>query len=601
MDRMEEVAELAARWGIEREFFDARGCLRQADPETVRRIAASLSADGHGAAPSTPNAISSPLPPVRAYQGDGDSRLWLLAIQLYSVRSSTNWGHGDFTDLAALIALAAEIGAAGIGLNPLHALFADRAEQASPYAPNSRLFLNPLYIDVTAAPGFPGLAEMGVVDEVSRLQSTRMVDYAAVAQLKMRALRAAYRGFRKQLDVTPDFAEFRRERGAALERFAAFETLRPRFADMAWWDWPPEWREPSEHALAALRQTSDDEIGFQEFVQWVADRQLRRCDELARSLHLQIGLYIDVAVGVDPAGADAWAGQGMLLNDVSIGAPPDILNTAGQEWGVTTYNPHRLVEDDFAPLRDMLCEAMRYAGAVRLDHILGLKRLYVIPRGFGAAQGTYLHCPFDAMLAAVADESRKQRSIVIGEDLGTVPEGFRETVSQWGIWTYLVMLFEREHDGSFRAPDRYPVNAVATFSTHDLATFGGWLSGHDLRVKRDIGIDPGEADDERRHAVAALEEAKRRYGFEGDGFVPIARYLAATPSRLVVISVEDVLMIEDQVNVPGTIHEHANWRRRLPVTIEELAKDGRLHQVADVMMQAGRIKPPAPVHAPRGR
>jgi 4-alpha-glucanotransferase len=236
----------------------------------------------------------------------------------------------------------------------------------------------------------------------------------------------------------------------------------------------------------------------------------------------------------------------------------------------------------------MLRSAMRHAGAIRLDHILGLKRLYVIPRGASAIQGTYLRCPLELLLAVIAEASHDHRCVVIGEALGTVPEGFREQLQSWGIWTYVVMLFEREHDGSFRSPETYPTNALATFSTHDLATFAGWLSGHDLRVKRGIGVDPGERDEDRANAVAALHDSRRRHGFEGEGFVPIARYLAASHSRLVAVSIEDALMIEDQINVPGTTQEHPNWRRRLPLTIDELARDERLWQIAEVFAEAGR-------------
>lgn len=580
---MDDVGELAARWGIELEFVDALGRPQRAEADTVRRIAESLAASGEPCQFGDAGGARQ-----RAYQGDGQSRRWLLAVQLYGVRSATNWGHGDFTDLSMLISLAAKIGAAGIGLNPLHALFPDRPEEASPYAPNSRLFLNPLYIDVSAAPGFPGLVEARLVDAVEQLRGTSTVDYTGVARAKLLALRAAYAKFSQLPDETEDFENFRRDRGRSLQAFAAFETLRHRFPDAPWWEWPPEWREPTDAVLRSLRLSAGEEMAFHEYVQWIADRQLRRCHELARALDLSIGLYVDLAVGVDAGGADAWAGNGNLLAGLSIGAPPDPLNTLGQEWGVTSYNPHRLAECDFAPLRDMLRCAMRYAGAVRIDHILGLKRLYVVPRGLGAAKGTYLRCPFESLLAVIAEESQRQQCIVIGEDLGTVPEGFREALAAWGIWTYVVMLFEREHDGAFRAPERYPVDAVATFSTHDLATFSGWLSGHDLRVKRGIGMDPGERDDERERAVAALLQSRRRHGFEGEGFIPIARYLAATPARLVVISVEDVLMIEDQINVPGTVDQHPNWRRRLPVPVEALETDPRLHDLGEVFAQAGR-------------
>ncbi|MEA2936943.1 MAG: 4-alpha-glucanotransferase [Alphaproteobacteria bacterium] len=585
---MDDLAELAARWGIDLEFLDARGRRQSADPEAVGRIAAALAAAGP---PATAAAAIGEGRPERAWQGPDHSPAWILAVQLYGVRSRSNWGHGDFGDLAGLLRLAAEIGAAGIGLNPLHMLFPDRPEQASPYAPNSRLFINPLYIDMAAVAGAAG---SGLGGELDRLRGSEMVDYTGVARAKISALRRAYERFRRdpQPGQRRDFEAFRHERGPALERFACFETLRRRF-EGPWWEWPAEWRRPAPGALAALREAEADEVGLHEFMQWIADRQLRHCAGLARSLGLAVGLYIDLAVGVDAGGADAWAGQDTMLTGLSVGAPPDLLNTAGQDWGVTSYNPHRLLALAFEPWREQLAATMRHAGAIRLDHILGLKRLYVIPHGLGAARGAYLAFPFEAMLAVIAQESLRHRCIVIGEDLGTVPEGFRQTLSDWGLWSYLVMLFEREHDGSFRPPERYPQNALATFSTHDLPTFAGWMSGHDLAVKRAIGLDPGETDDERHNARAALHDALARRGHDqhSEGFAAIARYLAATPSRLVSVAIEDVLGDCEQVNVPGTVDQHPNWRRRLAVSVEDLTGDERVRRVAAAFAQGGRAGP----------
>ena len=206
-------------------------------------------------------------------------------------------------------------------------------------------------------------------------------------------------------------------------------------------------------------------------------------------------------------GADAWMGQGAMLGGLSVGAPPDQFNPAGQDWGLTAYNPHRLAASQFGPFRQMLRAAMRYAGAVRLDHVLGLMRLFVIPRGMPAHQGAYLRLPFTDLLAVVAEESRFWNCIVIGEDLGTVPENFRATLGAWGVWSYLVMLFERNWGGSFKPPTDYPDRAIATFNTHDLPTFAGWMGGHDLQTKRAIGVDPGESDDERQGSRAALNAA----------------------------------------------------------------------------------------------
>jgi 4-alpha-glucanotransferase len=575
---MDDIAALAARWGIETSYIDVHGQQQAANPESIRRVADVLERSG-----APPASLASDAAPNPAFQGDG-RRNWLIAVQLYAVRSGGNWGHGDFTDLVALVELAADVGAAGIGLNPLHALFADRPEDASPYAPNSRLFLNPLYIDVAALPEFANGHEP---EAVEKLRSTEMVDYAAVAEAKFAALRHAYQNFRTspRAERQQDFENFRAERGQMLQCFAGFETLRKRF-NTVWWEWPAEWRRPQDAPLQKLRHEEAEEFGFHEFLQWIADRQLRACHEAARRRGLALGLYIDLAVGVDAGGADAWMEQGAMLIGLSVGAPPDALQPAGQNWGLTTYNPHGLIARDFEPLREMLRDAMRYAGAIRLDHVLGLMRLYVIPLGASGRDGAYLRFPFIAMLAAIAEESRRYRCIVIGEDLGTVPENFRETLAAWGIWSYLVVLFEREWSGSFREPSRYAPNALATFNTHDLPTYAGWMTGHDLRTKRALGLDPGETDEERERSRSAWRGASGPG--HGHGFEHAVEFLAATPTRLISIALEDILGVEDQINIPGTVMEHPNWRRRLPIAVEELRSDQRLLRVADICTRAGR-------------
>jgi 4-alpha-glucanotransferase len=573
-----------ARWGIEPSYYDVHGDLKVADTETIWRVIKALSAFGPGPG-MTEHASPQPAP---AYQGDG-RRVWILAVQLYAARSRRNWGHGDFTDLAALLTLAGELGGAGVGLNPLHALFYDRPGSGSPYSPNSRLFLNPLYIDVEAVPEFTVGDIAGLAEEVARLRATELVDYATVARLKLAALRAAHNRFRASGSPArrEAFGAYRQDRGAELERFAAFETLRERHAG-PWRDWPEPWRRPDEAALRSLRATEPDEIGFHEFLQWNAEAQLRQCAEIARQRGLSIGLYLDTAFGVDPWGADAWMAQHAILLDLSVGAPPDAFNRAGQNWGLAAYNPHGLAATGYEPFRQMLRAAMRYAGAVRLDHVLGLMRLFVIPHGLRPEQGVYLRCHFAAMLEVVRQESLRSNCIVIGEDLGTVPENFRARLSEWGLWSYLVMLFEREHDGAFRRPETYPERAVATFNTHDLPTFAGWMSSHDLRVKRTIGIDPGETDAEREASRARLREAVAVGGGAAIDFDDIVAFLAATPTRLVCVALEDILGVIDQTNVPATVNEHPNWRRRLAVPLEELADDQRLRRVAATLARAGR-------------
>jgi 4-alpha-glucanotransferase len=580
---MDELAELARRWRIETSYWDVQGRQQTASPEAVQRIAAALSRSGIEPQPEQ----AAPAPSV-AYQGDG-RRTWIIAAQLYSLRSARNWGHGDFSDLAALIGIAADAGASGVGLNPLHALFVDKPEQASPYSPSSRLFLNPLYIDVTAVPESAQCDSGALQPEIDRLRSTELVDYTGVARLKLSALRDAYRVFAASAseERRRDFETFCQERGQALHRYAAFETLRRRF-DRVWWEWPEEWRRPDERALSRLMETDADEIGFQKFLQWTADRQLAMCRDLAASRDMSIGLYLDLAVGVDAGGADAWMEQGMFLEELSVGAPPDAYNPDGQNWGLTTFNPHGLAAHQFEPLRAMLRSAMRHAGAIRLDHVLGLMRLYVIPYALTAKDGAYLRFPFHRMLDVIADESRQDECIVIGEDLGTVPEGFRETVADWGLWSYLVVLFEREGDGSFRPPSRYPEKAIATMTTHDLPTFAGWMSGHDLAVKRSIGVDPGETDDDRDRSRTALRHALEHFEGAPDSYERVAAFLANTPTRLVSISIEDVLDLKDQINIPGTVNEHPNWRRRLPVDLEQIGSDQRLRRIAEIFSRAGR-------------
>ncbi|HWF96076.1 MAG TPA: 4-alpha-glucanotransferase [Xanthobacteraceae bacterium] len=528
--------------------------------------------------------------PPLAFQGSetGPRRLWALAVQLYGVRSRRNWGHGDFTDLLGLLELAAELGAGGVALNPLHALFDDDAGAASPYSPNSRLFLNSLYIDVEAIPEFPGLDAAGLRLKVEPLAQHELVDHAGVASAKTRALALAYANFR-QADATrwQAFESFRRERGPVLARFACFEFLRRRFGK-PWREWPELWRNPAEEALGALTQSDGEAIGFFEFVQWAADQQLQACRRRAHELGLPIGLYLDVAVGVHPDGFDAWSDQGSVMTGLAVGAPPDVYNTAGQNWGLAAFNPVALEARQFQPFRAMLQASMRNAGAVRLDHVLGLKRLFLIPDGMRPGQGVYVRYPFEALLAVSAQESVRHRCIVIGEALGTVPEDFQETLSDWGIWSYQVMLFERAADGSFLPPESYRQNALVTFSTHDLATFAGWQSGHDLAVKRALDMDPGETDAQRTAAHRALHRALSAHATADLDFVSVARYLAQTPARLLVVAIEDALGIRDQANIPATIDEHPNWRRRLPVQLEDLKLQSGLTAVADVMVAAGR-------------
>ncbi|MGZ5803680.1 MAG: 4-alpha-glucanotransferase [Rhizomicrobium sp.] len=581
---MEDLTAEARLWGLETGYHDVFGQWRAPSAETQRRLIAALS---HGY--ERPPDIAPVGEPIRAFQGDG-RRYWVLAVQLYAVRSRRNWGHGDFGDLARLIPLAASRGAAGIGLNPLHALFPDRAHEASPYAPNSRIFLNPLYIDVEAIPEFPGAATAGVA--LDALRTGDLIDYAGVARAKLDGLLLAYEHFVTSAgaDRRADFERYRQEQGERLTSFSSFEVLRARFAPKPWPEWPEPWRHPARANLKELRQAPRASCEFHEFVQWIADRQLQVCKKTAHRCGMPVGLYVDVAVGIHPHGADAWSQQDSVLADVLVGAPPDEFNRAGQDWGLAPTNPHALAASAFEPLRELMKSAMRHAGAIRLDHVLGLKRAFMIPHGCAAADGAYVRFPFEPSLQAIAQESQDARCIVIGEDLGTVPEGFRETLARWGFWTYRVVLFEREGDGRFRPPEAYPAEALATFNTHDLPSLRGWLEAHDLRAKRALGIDPGESDKARAWAQQCLRTmlGERAPANDRDELAAISSFLAQTPSRLVAIALDDIMGALDQINIPGTVDEHPNWRRKLPIMFEDLERNEALRRIADVFARSGR-------------
>lgn len=507
--------------------------------------------------------------PSKAFPGTFD-RSWILAVQLYGVRSERNWGIGDFTDLQDLIKLAASSGAGGVGLNPLHALFDDRPAECSPYSPNSRLFLNPLYIDVEALPEY---AANDSGDTLAEMRASKFVDYVDIAAVKSTAMRAAFETF--YADPTSErqkaFAAFRAERAPLLTRFACFEVLRHQ-QQTAWWDWPSEWLLPDDATCEAFRAGPDGkEVAYIEYVQWNADLQLKACFDLTTKLGMPVGLYLDVAVGVQSGGFDAWNEQIAISRHLSVGAPPDALQPAGQNWGLAGFNAAGLEVQGFAPFKDMLRASMRYAGAVRLDHVLGLNRLYVVPHGYDADNGAYVKMPLEALLAVTAQESVANRCVVIGEDLGTVPDGFRDHLASWGIWSYLVMMFERDERYAFRGIDYYAPNALVTFNTHDLPTYAGWRSLHDLQLKRSLGIDPGESDDARRYALQMLSEALRAQGINTEDFYAVAHFLARTRTRLLAVALEDLLGVIDQPNIPGTINEHPNWRQRLPATVETMA------------------------------
>ncbi|MBV9522887.1 MAG: 4-alpha-glucanotransferase, partial [Alphaproteobacteria bacterium] len=570
--------------------------------------------------------------PPRCYLPDeleGERRVWGMTTQLYALRSARNWGMGDFADLATLAAGVAQHGARAIGVNPLHALFAAEPRHVSPYSPSSRLFLNDLYIAIEDVPEF---AECPEAQAFAALPATRerlaaargaaLVDHAAVAALKRHAFDRLYRSFRERhlghaagaarTQRGAAFRAFQQSGGRALRDFAIFEALHEVYlaqgVGFAWRQWELAMQDPNSAEVAEFAVGQRERIECFEYLQWEADRQLGEAARLGREAGLSIGLYRDLAVGVDPHGAEAWSDQELLVPDASVGAPPDLLNLKGQNWGLAPLNPLVLRRRGYTPFIASLRANMRHAGTLRIDHVMALQHLYWVPRGMSAAEGAYVTYPFDDLLRIVALESHRHRCAVIGEDLGTVPEGFRERMSAAKILSYRVLVFERQPDGGFTAPDRYPELATASVGTHDLATFRGYWTGRDLEWRRELDLygsaeqresDAANRARERRLLLDALvregvlppDAVEEFMGEAGPAFSPVLgeavhRFLGQSNARLVLLQIEDAVGEIEQVNLPGTSDEHPNWQRKLSLSLEEILGDPSFAQLCAALNEA---------------
>ncbi len=544
---------------------------------------------------------------------------WGLCAQLYGLRSASDWGIGDLGHLATLCARAGATGAAAVGINPLHTLFAAEPRHFSPYSPSSRVWLDYRYIDVTQVPGFAEETELRALAPdvlIAAARDAELVDYPAVAALKRPVLEALFRRLRAGEPgsvLAADFAAFCREGGEALTRFAVFEALQEHLTAaggaFSWHDWPAAMRDPHAPEVGEFAGAHAERIEFFRFLQWQADRQLAAAAAAGREAGLAIGLYRDLAVGANPDGADAWGERDLVVPAAAIGAPPDALSRAGQNWGLAPINPLALRRHGFAPLIAALRANMRHAGILRIDHVMSLQRLYWVPRGEPATAGAYVNYPLRDMLRLVALESRRQGCAVIGEDLGTVPEGFREAMQSANVLSYRVLMFERWDDGNFIPPDHYPPLAVASAATHDLATLKGFWLGRDIEWRRRLAIYPDTAAAEtetrerfrdRYQLVEALAregllvperfgeflsaEGEPRYGEELAEL--ILCYLARSRARLLLVQLEDVAGEAEQANVPGTTDAHPNWRRRLSLRLDELFASPAMTRIAALVTAA---------------
>jgi glycogen debranching enzyme GlgX/4-alpha-glucanotransferase len=541
---------------------------------------------------------------------ENHERLFGIAHQLYSLGRGTDKGIGDFSDLGDLAFAAGKIGADVLGVSPLHAMFSEIPERASPYSPSSRLALNSFYLDVSKIDGFDDCAEA----EPYASANDALVDYPLVASTKGQVFNELFTHFLRNATIEQKhhFAEFCFERGKSLRLFSCFSALCEHFEGQQPGDWPKAYQDANSDEVEAFAKQNEVRIFFHSWLQWQAELQLRRAADICAEQGMKVGLYGDLAVGVAADGAECWASPSNYLHDISFGAPPDAFNADGQNWCMPPFDPTALRETAYQPLIDILRENMRYCGALRMDHVMWLQRMFVIPLDEPASSGAYVRYPFDDLLAILALESTRAKCIIIGEDLGTVPLGFRERMQREYILSYRLMRFEKEYDGGFKAPHDYPYLALSTPSSHDLPTIRGFIRGEDLRLLQKIGLIEGDEglkaalngrDHEIQHLINALKgqgliSPEQFDALDNDQMLDelvaaISLYLARAGSALTMLNLEDLAGSLEQVNVPGTVSEVPNWRHRLSFDPSRLLEDPHMQRLFELIADERSNQPVA--------
>lgn len=564
--------------------------------------------------------------PPRLQEG---ARTWGLSLQLYALRSSRNWGVGDFGDLADIVERAAtDLGAGVVGLNPLHALKNARPYHISPYSPDSRLFLNVLYVAVEQVPELADsepaqrlLNDPEFQASLASFRASELVEYDRIYAAKLTALEALFQTFqarhlRGQGESSATqrgqaFLDYARQGGERLERFALFqalsEELQRRYPDIwEWKDWPEPYRNPASPEVEAFRRAQASRVRFHQYLQWIASEQLLVVAQRARALGMPLGLYHDLALGSSRSGSDAWVFQDVLALTVDSGCPPDAFALEGQNWGFPPMDPHRLKASRYRFFIELLRRNLTYGGALRLDHVMGLFRLFWIPQGLPSSAGTYVTYPFEDLLGILALESVRHRTMIIGEDLGTVPDEVRASLSAAGVLSYRVLYFERQPDGRCNEPGHYPSQAVAVVTTHDLPTLAGFWGGKDLDTRRRLGLLPDDdalkaAREERARDCRRLYEALQKEGLwpiqgeaealpamTSDLALAIHLFVARTPCWVVLAALDDVIGELSQTNMPGTLDSYPNWSRKMQLPLETWWGAPALVRLAAEFKGAGR-------------
>lgn len=499
-------------------------------------------------------------------------KLWGLMAPLACLRSEAEGGLGSYDDLARLAEGLGPTGAAFLGINPIHAGFLTNPEGFSPYTPSHRRRVAPLYLH-TVARAEPAGPILILPEEVP----------ARLAALE-EEFRAAPPG--------PGFDEYLRHEGASLHRFATHQALSEKFG--AYWDsWPAAYQDPDSPEVARAAQEMADRVRFHAWLQYSAEGSISETQRRAQDAGLELGLYLDLAVGTHPHGAETWEDRESFAFGASLGAPPDAFAPQGQNWHLAPFNPVHLIDTGFEALAATLRQQLRFSGALRIDHILGFERAYWVPEG--DLPGAYVTMPRDAMLAVARMEAARAGAVIVGEDLGVIPDGLQHALKDSGILGCRLMCFEHTGDPPwYKAPQAYDEGVIASFSSHDLPTWKGWREGREIALRRDMGIIPAEQAEGmfgfRGREVEGIDGATAPYR---DDVAPerpeaMAALLAETASCMVALQVEDILEMESQPNMPGTVWEYPNWRQRLPAGVDEIAASPVLANAARIMKRAGR-------------
>lgn len=587
---MTSFRELVISHGLELEYPGPDGSLQPVPEEVLIELTGifELTIQAERAPAGIEEALSEPDPP-RCFVPDPlqNARIWGVTTQLPALVSRRNLGMGDFADLARLAEIVAAEGGDFLGVNPLHAMFWSDPARISPFSPSNREFLDARFLALDWIEGFDGLTEEEA-NHAARLHATPRVQSEAAAVLKDRVLRRVF------VDAPMDqgFETFITGK-EALRAHAEFETVSAAMVrdghGAGWMGWPEAFRDRHSREVVELLSRNEDELRFHLWLQYQADRQLARVQRDARAAGMRVGLYLDVAVGTAADGSATWADPHLTIPQLKIGAPPDPFAPLGQDWGLAPISPVVMRERRGEPLAEMLAAVMRHAGAVRIDHAMSLARLWLIPTARPASEGAYMRYPLSILLARLAEASQAARTLVIGEDLGTVPAGFRALMEARALHSYKVWFFERGETG---LPDtaHWPLDGLACLGTHDLPTVPGWIAAADIEIASDLGrLDPDQAGEAEAERYDDRERLARLLGVEETGpalSLALHRHMAASPCRLAALQIEDALGMEAQVNVPGTTDEYPNWRNRLPVSLEELAQDESFREHAAVMREA---------------